>query len=60
MLQHLAAAKLAWILTSSLRLPTEFDNMLLNAAGYFDVSPYISFHTSYRLASAVRQEEKHT
>ena len=23
------------------RLSTEFDNLLLNAAGYFDVSPYI-------------------
>ena len=22
------------------RLPTEFDNLLLNAAGYFDVSPH--------------------
>ena len=23
------------------RLPTEFDNLLLNAAGYFDVFPYV-------------------
>ena len=23
------------------RLPSEFDNLLLNAAGYFDVSPYL-------------------
>ena len=24
------------------RLPTEFDNLLLNAAGYFDVSPKVN------------------
>ena len=27
-----------------LRLPTEFDNLLLNAAGYFDVSPKFTVH----------------
>ena len=27
------------------RLPTEFDNLLLNAAGYFDISPKGKVHS---------------
>ena len=31
---HMLGSKVTWV-----KLPTEFDNLLLNAAGYFDVSP---------------------